>query len=240
MTVKIFQSVVTSVSVLVSIVYLDNVTTGLGTTGEISSLSLRQNTSKRHDFGLLSSSVTRAKVVKWPKLETASNIYLTSWTLICRCPFIWLHHKEITAIFSWPSTKSRKFKFSQKFSCFQAQIQSIDKGIQTFNNVSNRYKPSKMAQNTLQRASNFIRIFHVISGHSKATTRRLVKFQEEKNGESLNTFNLKHALRTGNWLTRRKSLWSRFTQTDRNPRDINKFELILRLTFHNWEATYNF
>ena len=33
--------VVTSVSVLVSIVYLDNVTTGLGTTGEISSLSLR-------------------------------------------------------------------------------------------------------------------------------------------------------------------------------------------------------
>ena len=33
--------VVTSVSVLVSIVYLDNVTTGLGTTSEISSLSLR-------------------------------------------------------------------------------------------------------------------------------------------------------------------------------------------------------
>ena len=33
--------VVTSVSVLVSIIYLDNVTTGLGTTGEISSLSLR-------------------------------------------------------------------------------------------------------------------------------------------------------------------------------------------------------
>ena len=33
--------VVTSVSVLASIVYLDNVTTGLGTTGEISSLSLR-------------------------------------------------------------------------------------------------------------------------------------------------------------------------------------------------------
>ena len=33
--------VVTSVSVLVSIVYLDNVTTGLGTTDEISSLSLR-------------------------------------------------------------------------------------------------------------------------------------------------------------------------------------------------------
>lgn len=193
--------VVTSVSVLVSIVYLDNVTTGLGTTGEISSLSLRQNTSKRHDFGLLSSSVTRAKVVKWPKLETASNIYLTSWTLICRCPFIWLHHKENNRYFllaSYNSTKSRKFKFSQKFSCFQAQIQSIDKGIQTFNNICNRYKPSKMAQNTLQRASNFIRIFHVISGHPKATTRRLVKFQEEKNGESLNTFNLKQALRTGN------------------------------------------
>ena len=158
--------VVTSVSVLVSIVYLDNVTTGLGTTSEISSLSLRQNTSKRHDFGLLSSSVTRAKVVKWSKLETASNIYLTSWTLVYRCPFIWLHHKENNRYFllaSYNSTKGRKFKFSQKFSCFQAQIQSIDKGIQTFNNISNRYKPSKMPQNTLQRASNFIRIFHAIS-----------------------------------------------------------------------------